>query len=170
MEKQPDTELRVLQDNADKFQHNKDLTDRRVKAVEDAGAFRAPTNAARSDVQQLGAVDSMTVRSTEGRETLLKLALAAGQRQRGGPADETGQAGGCEAAGRLPGASEAQDPRLAFFKNWFFEALFRPCFRGSLKQAPFGAKKTLITLKLELPDPDRAKKLGEKRVSRHCHI
>ena len=35
---------------------------------------------------------------------------AAGQRQRGGPADEAGQAGGCEAAGRLPGASEAQDP------------------------------------------------------------
>ena len=35
---------------------------------------------------------------------------AAGQRQRGGPADETGQAGGREAAGRLPGASEAQDP------------------------------------------------------------
>ena len=47
-----------------------------MKAVEDAGAFRAPTNAARSfnpqygDVQRLGAVDSMTVRSTEGRETL----------------------------------------------------------------------------------------------------
>ena len=65
---------------ADKFQHNKDLTDRRVKAVEDAGAFRAPTNAARSfnpqygDVQRLGAVDSMTVRSTEGGR----------QRQRGG--------------------------------------------------------------------------------------
>ena len=81
MEKQPATEFRVLQNNADKFQHNKDLTDRRVKAVEDVGAFRAPTNAARSfnpqygDVQQLGAVDSMTVRSTEGRETLLKLAL-----------------------------------------------------------------------------------------------
>ena len=48
VEKQPATEFRVLQDNADKFQHNKDLTDRRVKAVEDAGAFRAPTNAARS--------------------------------------------------------------------------------------------------------------------------
>ena len=85
VEKQPATEFRVLQDNADKFQHNKDLTDRRVKAVEDAGAFRAPTNAARSfnpqygDVQQLGAVDSMTVRSTEGRETLLKLALPAPQ-------------------------------------------------------------------------------------------
>ena len=29
-------------------QHNKDLTERRAKAVEDAGAFRAPTNAARS--------------------------------------------------------------------------------------------------------------------------
>ena len=61
---------------------DKDLTDRRAKAVEDAGAFRAPTNAARSfnpqygDVQ-LGAVDSMTVRSTEGRKTLLKLALPA---------------------------------------------------------------------------------------------
>ena len=84
-EKQPATEFRVLQDNADKFQHNKDLTERRVKAVQDAGAFRAPTNAARSfnpqygDVQQLGAVDSMTVRSTEGRETLLKLALPAPQ-------------------------------------------------------------------------------------------
>ena len=64
---------------------NKDLTNRRIKAVEDAGAFRAPTNAARSfnpqygDVQRLGAVDSMTVRSTEGRKTLLKLALPAPQ-------------------------------------------------------------------------------------------
>ena len=63
--------------NADKFQHNKDLTDRRIKAVEDAGAFRAPTYAARSfnpqysDMRQLRAVDSMTARSTEGRETLL---------------------------------------------------------------------------------------------------
>ena len=100
VEKQPATEFRVLQDNADKFQHNKDLTERRVKAVEDAGAFRAPTNAARSfnpqygDVQRLGAVDSMTVRSTEGRETAeAGAAGAATQRQRGGPADET-QAGG----------------------------------------------------------------------------
>ena len=80
VEKQPATEVRVLQDNADKFQHNKDLTDRRVKAVEDAGAFRAPTNAPQyGDVQRLGAVDSMTVRSTEGRETLLELALPAPQ-------------------------------------------------------------------------------------------
>ena len=99
-EKQPATEFRALQDNADRFQHNKDLTNRRMKAIEDTGAFRAP-NAARSfnlqygNVQQLRAVDSMTVRSTEGRETLLKLALPAPQ--------------GCgEAAGRLPGAQAAQ--------------------------------------------------------------
>ena len=117
VEKQPATEFRVLQDNADKFQHNKDLTDRRVKAVEDAGAFRAPTNAARSfnpqygDVQQLGAVDSMTVRGPG--DPAEADAAGAGQRQRGGATDET-QAGGREAAGRLPGASEAQDPRLAF--------------------------------------------------------
>ena len=90
VEKQPATEFRVLQDNADKFQHNKDLTDRRAKAVEDAGAFRAPTNAARSfnpqygDVQRLGAVDSMTVRSTEGRETLLKLGRRAAATRRAG--------------------------------------------------------------------------------------
>ena len=88
VEKQPATEFRVLQDNADKFQRNKDLT----AAREGGGgrgrlpsAFRAPTNAARSfnpqygDVQRLGAVDSMTVRSTEGRKTLLKLALPAPQ-------------------------------------------------------------------------------------------
>ena len=74
VEKQPATEFRVLQDNADRFQHNKDLTNRRMKALEDVGAFRAPTNAARSfnpqhsDVQRLAAVDSMTVRSTEGRD------------------------------------------------------------------------------------------------------
>ena len=59
-------------------------------------------------------LDSMTVRSTGARDPAeAGAAGAAGQRQRGGPADET-QAGGCEAAGRLPGASEAQDPRLAF--------------------------------------------------------
>ena len=61
----------------------KDLATR--VARKGGGAFRAPTNAARSfnpqygDVQRLGAVDSMTVRSTEGRETLLKLALPAPQ-------------------------------------------------------------------------------------------
>ena len=58
------------------------------------------------DAQQLRAVDSMTVRSTEAREMLLKL-----QRQRGGPTDEAAQAGSCQAAGRLPGASKAQHPK-----------------------------------------------------------
>ena len=125
VEKQPATEFRVLQDNADRFQHNKDLTNRRIKAVEDAGAFRAPTNAARSfnpqygDVQQLRAVDSMTVRSTE----VLKLALPAPQ-------------GSGNAAGRLtrrgrPAAVRQLDDFLApprrsrlvlFWKKWF-EAL-----------------------------------------------
>ena len=78
VEKQPATEFRLLQDNADKFQHNKDLTDRRVKAVEDAGAFRAPTNAARSTATR-SSWAPLTVRSTEGRETLLKPALPAPQ-------------------------------------------------------------------------------------------
>ena len=78
VEKQPATEFRVLQDNADKFQHNKDLTDRRVKAVEDAGAFRADERGEelQPSVRRraaAGAVDSVTVRSTEGRKTLLKL-------------------------------------------------------------------------------------------------
>ena len=71
VEKQPD--------NADKFQHNKDLTNRRIKAVEDAPSERRRTRrgALTLSTATLGAVDSMTVRSTEGRETLLKLALPA---------------------------------------------------------------------------------------------
>ena len=103
VEKQPATEFRVLQDNADKFQHNKDLTERgggrgRLPSADERGEELQPAvrrRAAAADPAEAGA------------------AGAAGQRQRGGPADET-QAGGCEAAGRLPGASEAQDPRLAF--------------------------------------------------------
>ena len=49
--------------------------------MEEAGAFRAPTNAARSFQPQYGPVrevagyDSMTVRATDGSETLLKQAL-----------------------------------------------------------------------------------------------
>ena len=94
VKKQPATEFRVLQDNADRFQHNKDLTERRIKAIEDAGAFRAPTNAARrfnpqyGDVQQLAAVDSMTVRGAEGRETLLKLALPGPTNQAANPSTD----------------------------------------------------------------------------------
>ena len=92
VERQPATEFRVLQDNADKFQHNKDLTDRRVKAVEDAGAFRAPTNAARSFNPQYGDVGrglhDRPQHGGAGDPAEAGAAGAAGQRQRGGPADE----------------------------------------------------------------------------------
>ena len=68
-------------DNAEKFEHNKNLTEGRQRRLEEAGAFRAPTNAARSFQPQYGPVrevagyDSMTVRATDGSQTLLKQAL-----------------------------------------------------------------------------------------------
>ena len=116
-----------------------------MKAVEDAGAFRAPTNAARSfnpqhgDAQQLRAVDSMTVRSTEGRETLLKLALPAPQ----GSGNAAAQAGSCEAAGRLPGAS---GPSTSLF------AAFRPPRSKDLDWTLFWGKKLFDHTQAELPD------------------
>ena len=45
VEKQDATQFRVLQDNAAKFAHNKRLTESRQRRLEEAGAFRAPTNA-----------------------------------------------------------------------------------------------------------------------------
>ena len=114
VEKQPATEFRVLQDNADKFQHNKDLTERRVKAVQGAderGEELQPSVRRRAAAGGRGLHDRPQ-HGGPGDPAEAGAAGAAG-RQRGGPADET-QAGGCEAAGRLPGASEAQDPRLAF--------------------------------------------------------
>ena len=123
VEKQPATKFR-LQDNADKFQHNKDLTDRRMKAVEDEELqppVRRPEHGGPGDPAEAGA------------------AGAAGQRQRGGPTDEAGQAGGCEAAGRLPGASEAHD---CLFGNGF-SGLFRPpCVQGASVE-PFLVQKTV---------------------------
>ena len=68
-------------DNAQKFQHYKQLTQRRQERLEEMGAFRAPTNARRSFEPQYGTVkdvasyDSMAVRATDGSETLLKHAL-----------------------------------------------------------------------------------------------
>ena len=73
--------FRVYQDNASKFQHNKRLTEGRRRRLEEAGAFRAPTNARRSFEPQYGparevaSMDSMVVRATDGTETLLKHAL-----------------------------------------------------------------------------------------------
>ena len=81
VETKPAATFRVLRDNAEKFEHNKNLTEGRQRRLEEAGAFRAPTNAARSFQPQYGAVrelagyDSMTVRGTDGSETLLKHAL-----------------------------------------------------------------------------------------------
>ena len=73
VEKQLATEFRVLQDNADKFQHNKDLTDRRVKGVEDVGERRRTRRGA--------STLSTATCSSWGpwSETLLKLALPAPQ-------------------------------------------------------------------------------------------
>ena len=73
--------FRVYQDNARKFKHNDELTRSRQRRLEEAGAFRAPTNAARSfqprygAVQEVSSYDSMMVRATDGSETLLKHAL-----------------------------------------------------------------------------------------------
>ncbi|CAE7317175.1 unnamed protein product [Symbiodinium microadriaticum] len=81
VETQPATQFRVLQDNAAKFQHNKQLTEGRRARLQQAGAFRAPTNAGRSfqaqygPVKELASADSMTARATDGTQTLLKHAL-----------------------------------------------------------------------------------------------
>ena len=48
VEKQPVAEFRLLQDNADKFQQHKELTDRRVKAVVGGRSERPPTRRASS--------------------------------------------------------------------------------------------------------------------------
>jgi hypothetical protein len=77
--------FRVMQDNAKKFVHNRNLTQRRMSSVQEAGAFRAPTNATRSfqlqygDVRPLEKVDNMYVTSTDGRKTLLKQAQPAAE-------------------------------------------------------------------------------------------
>ena len=81
VETMPAATFRVYQDNARKFKHNDELTRSRQRRLEEAGAFRAPTNAQRSFQPQYGTVrevadyDSMTVRATDGSETLLKHAL-----------------------------------------------------------------------------------------------
>ena len=81
VETMPAASFRAYQDNARKFKHNDELTRSRQRRLDEAGAFRAPTNAQRSFQPQYGAVrevagyDSITVRATDGSETLLKHAL-----------------------------------------------------------------------------------------------
>ena len=77
----PAATFRVYQDNARKFKHNDELTRSRQRRLEEAGAFRAPPMLNGPSMPQYGAVrevadyDSMTVRATDGSETLLKHAL-----------------------------------------------------------------------------------------------
>ena len=75
----------ILQDNAAKFLHNKNLSNRRQDAIREAGAFRAPIQGesrsfrpAYSDtVQTLGKISKGAgyVTNTTGKKTLLKQAL-----------------------------------------------------------------------------------------------
>ena len=75
--------FRVLQDNAAKFVHNRALTQRRMGAIQEAGAFRAPTGAPRSfqpqygNIRKVRSVDSQYVTDVSGRKVLLKQAQPA---------------------------------------------------------------------------------------------
>ena len=82
METQLATHFSVLKHNAEKFQHNKELRESRQRRLQQAGVFRTPTNASWSfqasygAAKELAGFDSMTVRATDGTQTLLKHALA----------------------------------------------------------------------------------------------
>ena len=111
VERQPATELVPAQQGLDKPPHQGSGGRGRFPSTDERGEELQPSVRRRAaaggrglhDCPQHGGARDPAEAGAAG---------AAGQRQRGGPADETGQAGGCEAAGRLPGASEAQDPRL----------------------------------------------------------
>ena len=118
VEKQPATEFRVLQNNADRFQHNKDLTNRRMKAIEDAGAHQRGEEL-QSPVRRRAAAGGRGLHDRPkhggpGDPAEAGPAGAAGQWQRGGAADEAGQAGSCQAAGRLPQAAQKRFGPLTF--------------------------------------------------------
>ena len=81
VEKNPQQEFRVLQDNASKFEYNKALQKRRERDLNEAGAFRAPVpdggrgfNPRYGPVQKLGAVQEggLYVTNREGTPFLLK--------------------------------------------------------------------------------------------------
>ena len=99
------------------FQHNKDLTNRRTRqwrtrrfpSTDERGEELQPSVRRRAAAAGRGLHDCPEHR---GPGDPAEAGGAPGQRQRGGPTDKAGQAGSCQAAGRLPGASKAQDPRL----------------------------------------------------------
>ena len=96
----PAARLRVCQGDAQKFKHNDELTRRRQRRLEEAGAFRAPTNAQRSfQPQYVSSYDPMMVRATDGSETLLKHALPVPHGSRGSADEATGATGGQATAG-----------------------------------------------------------------------
>ena len=104
------------QDNAEKFQHNKQLT--RQQRLAALGAFRAPTNARRSFQPQYGPVKelanfgSMAVRGTDGSETLLKHALPV-PRGSGEPVARLTRAPELQADSSSPGPVAPPEPMCA---------------------------------------------------------
>ena len=92
VEKQPATEFRVLQDNADKFQHNKAHRPAReggggrgrLLSADERGEELQPSVRRRAAAGGRGLHD----RPQHGARDPAGAAGAAGQRQRGGPADE----------------------------------------------------------------------------------
>ena len=92
----PAASFRVYQDNALKCKHNDELTRSRRRRLEEAGAFRAPTNAARSFQPQYG--------GGAGRG-FLRFDDGAGQRWFGDFAEAC-----APGASRVRGAQGAADP------------------------------------------------------------
>ena len=90
---------------------DRELPAEAVKAVEDAGAFRADERGEelQPSARRRAAAGGRGLHDRPQHGGPGEPAEAALPAPGSGPADET-QAGGCK-AGRLPGASEAQDPR-----------------------------------------------------------
>ena len=108
VETKPAATFRVYQDNAEKFQHNKRLTEGRQRRLQEAGAFRASTNAARSFQPQYGREGPGIFRLYGGprhrrqrNPAQARLARAAGQRRARGPAHPAAGALGGPTASRL---------------------------------------------------------------------
>ena len=105
VETKPAATFRVLQDNAEKFQHNKRLTEGRQRRLQEAGAFRAPTNAARSFQPREGPgffrLHGGPRHRRQRNPAQARFARAAGQRRARGPAHPAAGALGGPTAPRL---------------------------------------------------------------------